>query len=268
MAIAFRKTRQERRVEGEHGGWIDWIESVLLINRLPADDRPAALPLLEKIIETSHAHDVDEDAVNRGALIDGHARLRDGAMAGHVAGPSAERMQNHDAPVEALPADFDEILGGPLKPRGRHPALGMPHRGEALPVSGVAPQDPVVDRVANRPSVRNDRRCSTGWCTATHSEFLLPLPLHSAAERRWADYPRSSLNLPPRLATIPAYRPTAHPSIERSEYHRPTHHLTNNISKYKLEVQRESTSNVSRHSRPRPRGHPPAGRRAVAINTR
>ena len=32
-----------------------------------------------------------------------------------------------------------------LEPRRRHPAIVVPHGGEAVPVAGVAPQHPVLD---------------------------------------------------------------------------------------------------------------------------
>src|SRR5204863_432082 len=106
-------------------------------------DSPAAVPLLEEIEEAASAHDVGEDAVDEGALIDGHLDLRRCARSGDVAGEPAQKVEDIDAAIEAFPADFDELPRRTLKPCGRHPSVLMPDSGEPFPVARVAPQHPV-----------------------------------------------------------------------------------------------------------------------------
>src|SRR4029077_2534431 len=67
--------------------------------------------------------------------------------------------QDADAEVEPPAAGRDEVPRGPLEPGSGHPALGgVPHRGEALPVTGVPPQRPVLHELADRQPLRIDRR--------------------------------------------------------------------------------------------------------------
>src|SRR5437588_12045460 len=58
-------------------------------------------------------------------------------------------MEDADTLVPALAANFDKALGGSLEPGRHHACLRMPDGAEALPVSRVAPQDPVFDNLAN-----------------------------------------------------------------------------------------------------------------------
>src|SRR5205807_3579109 len=80
-------------------------------------------------------------------------RLRNGTMAGPIAPPSdgkaTQKMQNAHAPIPAFPAHADEVARGPLKPRRHHVAVLVPNRSEALPVSAVAPDHPVLEEFAN-----------------------------------------------------------------------------------------------------------------------
>ena len=48
--------------------------------------------------------------------------------------------------VPALPADPDKFLGGALAPGRHHPAVVVPDGAEAVPVEGVAPDGPALDR--------------------------------------------------------------------------------------------------------------------------
>ena len=104
----------------------------------------------QEIVETAGAHDVDLEAVHLRALIDRHLGLRDRAVANDVAGEAAQEVKNADAALEPGAADLDELLRGTLKPRRRHPAIVVPDGREALPVSGIAPQRPVLDHFSNR----------------------------------------------------------------------------------------------------------------------
>src|SRR5207237_6698817 len=108
-------------------------------------DKPAALILFEEVVHAAGAQHIDENAVDSAALADRHFRLRDRAIARDVAAESTvEVVDDAGAFIEAVGADLDEFIGGALEPCGVHPALGMPDRFEALPIAGIAPQDPVI----------------------------------------------------------------------------------------------------------------------------
>src|SRR5215470_19607625 len=63
-------------------------------------------------------------------------------------------MQDPHPPREAFLAHPDEILGRPLEPGGHHPAVGVPDGPEPRPVTGVAPDRPVLDQVTYGQPVR------------------------------------------------------------------------------------------------------------------
>src|SRR5262245_29911008 len=105
--------------------------------------------LLDEVEHAAGANDIDKNAVDRRALVDRHFGLRDRAVAGDVATEAAIEVQDVDAFVETLAADFDKFFGGPLEPCGVHPAFRMPDRFESLPVPGITPQDPVLDGFAD-----------------------------------------------------------------------------------------------------------------------
>src|SRR5215469_5330843 len=58
-------------------------------------------------------------------------------------------MQNADASLPAFSTHSQELLTRALKPCGRHAAADMPDGAELFPVSGVAPDSPVVDYFPN-----------------------------------------------------------------------------------------------------------------------
>src|SRR6478735_12015761 len=55
-------------------------------------------------------------------------------------------MQDADALCPGLLADLDEFVAGALRPGRHHAAVGMPDGTETLPVSGVAPDRPVLQQ--------------------------------------------------------------------------------------------------------------------------
>jgi len=79
--------------------------------------------------------------------------LRDGSVAFEVDRRAAEEVQDAHAAREALAAHADELARGALEPRRHHAAVVVPHAGEALPVACVAPDDPVLDELADRDAV-------------------------------------------------------------------------------------------------------------------
>ena len=54
----------------------------------------------------------------------------------------------------------DELVGRPLEPGRHHPAVVVPDAAEALPVAGVAPDDPALDDVADLLPVAHRRSIS------------------------------------------------------------------------------------------------------------
>src|SRR6185312_6112397 len=78
---------------------------------------------------------------------------RDRSLAVDVDREPAEEVQDADAALEPFAADADELGGRALKPRCHHEAVVVPHGGEALPVTRVAPQDPVLDQLADQQTV-------------------------------------------------------------------------------------------------------------------
>ena len=103
----------------------------------------------QEIVHAPGAKDIDQNPIDCGALADRHFRLRDRSLAGDVAGKSPVKVQDVDALVEAFSTDLDELFRRALEPGGVHPAFGMPHRFEALPIAGIPPQYPVVYRFAD-----------------------------------------------------------------------------------------------------------------------
>ena len=62
-------------------------------------------------------------------------------------------MQDPHAALEPLPADLDELLRRPLEPGRHHATVVVPDGAKPLPVAGIAPDDPALDEVADRPPV-------------------------------------------------------------------------------------------------------------------
>jgi hypothetical protein len=129
--------------------WIDRIHPVLFVDRLAADDSPTSIPLFEEIIETAEADHIHQNVLHRRALVDGHLDLRDGAIAGDVAGPTAEQMKDIPALIEKPAACFNEFRGRSLESGGGHPAVRMPDGGKSLPVPGIAIEYPVFHKLTN-----------------------------------------------------------------------------------------------------------------------
>ena len=157
MAVAHGVALERGAVELQARRRVDGADPVLLVDRLPEDEAPAAVAALEEVVEAAGADDVALDPVHRGALRDRHLGLRGRAVAHDVDRGAAEEMEDPDASLESLAADADELVGRPLEPRRHHPAVVVPDRAKPLPVAGVAPDRPVRDQLANR--LRVSARC-------------------------------------------------------------------------------------------------------------
>src|SRR5690606_38418229 len=108
--------------------------------RLSAHDSPGPAVPDAEVVETAGTQNIDPHAVDLGTLIDRHLCLHDGPVTGNVAGVPSEEVQDRHSAVEALAAGTDEVRGGPLEPSGAHPPVRrMPHGGEPVPVTRVAP---------------------------------------------------------------------------------------------------------------------------------
>jgi hypothetical protein len=114
---------------------------------------------VEEVVEAPRADDVHHHAFHKPALADRHLGLRDRAIAGDVARPSAQEVQKDDPFLEALPAHRDECLGRALEPGRGHPAVLVPDGPKALPVAGIAPECPVLNRLADREPVGRQIIC-------------------------------------------------------------------------------------------------------------
>src|SRR5687767_3291827 len=141
---------QQVRIELDPERRVDRVHAVLLVDRLAAHDRPAVFSFFEKIIKPAGADDVHQLALAAAALADGHLGLRHRAAASEVDARAAEEVQDAHALIESRLAHLDEFRRRALEPGGRHPAVVVPHRTEALPIAGVAPQRPVVDDFDDR----------------------------------------------------------------------------------------------------------------------
>ena len=139
MTVAFGKLGKECRVELERRARIDGVDAVLFIDRLAQHDRPALVPLLEKIVEATRAQHVAGDAVHLGPLRNGHLGLRNRTRLGDIDRRAAEKVQDADIFVPTFTTYFDEALGGSLEPRCHHAPFRMPDGAEAFPISRVAP---------------------------------------------------------------------------------------------------------------------------------
>ena len=80
-------------------------------------------------------------------------------------------------------ADLDEALGGSLEPSRHHARLRMPDGAEALPVSRVAPEDPVFDDLANAHALDQCR------FHLRHAPVSMPRPADILAMRSYRGYP-------------------------------------------------------------------------------
>src|SRR5690349_18578861 len=81
VSIAFREAGEQGGVEPHRRDGIDRVDAVALVDRLAQHDAPAALALLQEVVEAAAADDVAGDAFDRAALRDLHLGLRDGAPA-------------------------------------------------------------------------------------------------------------------------------------------------------------------------------------------
>src|SRR5581483_3037946 len=134
VAVPDRERLEARAFQLGSGRGIHGQDPVQLVDRLPEHEPPAAVPLLEEVVEAAGADDVALDALNRSSLRDRHLRLRDRAGARDLDRDPAEEVEDPDAALEALAADADEVVAGALEPGRHHPAVVVPERAEAVPV--------------------------------------------------------------------------------------------------------------------------------------
>src|SRR5688572_7924348 len=149
MAVALGQRAEQIRLELDPDRRVDRVHPVLLVDRLAPHDRPARRSFFKKIKKAPGANDIDQLAVEAAALIDGHLGLGDGPAALHLDARAPQEVQDAHALVEAGLADLDELGGRALEPGRGHPAVVVPHRAEALPVAGIAPERPVLHRFDN-----------------------------------------------------------------------------------------------------------------------
>src|SRR5688572_9248383 len=143
MSVALGKLPEQRGIELELASGLHGIETILFVDRLPPHDRPTSGALGEEVVEPSRANSIDDHAVDGSALIDRHLGLSDRSFACDLDGGAAEEVNDVYAAFETRAARFLKLDGGSVKPRGRHPGVVVPHRREALPIAGIAPEHPV-----------------------------------------------------------------------------------------------------------------------------
>ncbi len=88
--------------------------------------------------------------MNGGALRDRHLCLADGAITDDIAGRPPQEVNDPHALIEAFLSRLDELGAGRLKPGGGHPTVLVPTLREALPVTAVAEDHPVLYNLAYR----------------------------------------------------------------------------------------------------------------------
>ena len=96
---------------------------------------------------------VNEYIVDRRALHDLRAGLRDGASAVDVERGAAEDVHDFDADVPDTADVSDEVSGVGPAPGGYHLAFRQLSGGGAFPVAGSAPPEQVFDELANLLSI-------------------------------------------------------------------------------------------------------------------
>src|SRR2546428_400571 len=125
MAVAFRKAREQRRVERDLRTRIDRVDAVLLVDHRASRDAPDAFALLDPVEEAAGAHRVDFDAVEQGAHVDRHAGLRDRASALDFRDGAAQEMPRARSLSPGRLAGFDERVEAAVEP-------GRGHRGSGV----------------------------------------------------------------------------------------------------------------------------------------
>ena len=153
MAVALGELAEQLAVELQSCARIDGSHPVLLVDRLAQHEAPAAVSLLEEVVEAAGAHNVDLDVVDDRPLRDRHLDLGDRPRARDLDRLPAVEVQDLHALLPPRLAPGDELVGRPLGPRRHHPPVVPPDRAEPLPVAGVAPDDPVLDQLADLQAV-------------------------------------------------------------------------------------------------------------------
>ena len=104
---------------------------------------------LHEVPEAPGADDIDQHAIDLGALADGHLGLRHSAFAHDLGAVPAQEMQDGYAAIPPRDRRLDELGRGTLLSGRHHPALRVPACREAGPVARVAPDRPVLDQGAD-----------------------------------------------------------------------------------------------------------------------
>src|SRR3954454_5040562 len=146
VPVARWELLEERFVQNGSCTRRNGVHAVFLIDRLAQHDAPAALPFFEEIVEPPGAKHVAQHTLDLRALRDRHLGLRNGAVSGEVDRDAAEEMQDADTLGPGLLADFDKLVAGALRPGRHHAAVRVPDRAKTLPVSGIAPDRPVLQQ--------------------------------------------------------------------------------------------------------------------------
>src|SRR5580700_2854619 len=153
VAVTLGEAGQHVGIQGERRGRVDRVQAVLLVDRLAQHDRPAAVALLEEVVEPAGAGDVADHAVDRAALHDRHPGLGDGARSGLGDPDAAGEVQDVDTAGGALLADPDEVFLRALEPGRHHVAVLVPAGPERLPVPGVPGVRPGLDDIPDGQAV-------------------------------------------------------------------------------------------------------------------
>src|SRR5687768_8073025 len=98
-----------------------------LTRNVVSSSSPIRGVIAEEVVERSGAQDVDGDAVDLGALVDGHLRLRARARSDDLGRVAAREIQDAGPLPNPRRLTLMNSGAGPLEPAGRHPALFRCH---------------------------------------------------------------------------------------------------------------------------------------------
>lgn len=155
MTIPYRKGTKQFLIEMHGLRGVDRIHAIKFVDWLPQHHAPPFIALFESINETADAGDVNFHAIDLATLDDLHPRLGDGTRPVHINADRAQRVKADDAGIETLLAACNKFGSTGLEPGGVHPPVRVPDCCEALPVSRIAPDHPVLQKFVDRHSVQH-----------------------------------------------------------------------------------------------------------------
>src|SRR5262249_15511547 len=133
-----------RLLDSRHrAGGHDGVEPVLLVDRGPLEDAPAALATFQPVEEARPRGHIDGDPVDRLPHQNHDTGLGDGA----VAGDPHERRRDQMLGGTAAPAVLDEFAEWAAEPRYRDLARGMEGVEQLRPAALVAIKPPGLDQL-------------------------------------------------------------------------------------------------------------------------